>query len=366
MRDAIKILLLHNFGRHQMKKTLLALAVIGAYSGVALAQSSVNVYGSVDAGLRYQTDTNATGDSTLTMGTGNYQSNRLGFRGTEDLGGGLKAQFVLESGFSVKTGAQDAAGIMFNRTASVGLGGAWGAVNLGRQYTVAYRIASLYDPFIYKYSGIIPLSSGGGTSLPSAATTAGLGSSATSGNRFNNDIQYTGAFGPVTVQAEYALGETPGSMRRGAAKAIGAAYAGGAVTVGGAYTQKQNAAGFDNNAYTVGGAYTFGDFRATLGYANEEQETATADFEGKIAWGGLSYKVSQALELTGAYYQSKATLATGASGKRDLFIVGTTYALSKRTILYAEVDRNKYSGALIPASRQTGQTGISFGVAHTF
>jgi predicted porin len=349
-----------------MRKTLIAMAVFGAYSTAVHAQTSVEVYGSVDAGVRYQTNTNAAGDNTLSMGTGNYNSNRLGFRGTEDLGGGLRAQFQLESGYSVKTGALDAANTLFNRTASVGLSGSWGALNLGRQYTVAYRIVGLYDPFNYKYSSLIPLSSGGGTSLPAAATTAGLGTSATSGNRFNNDIQYNGTFGPVTLRAEYALGEIAGSTSRGAAKAIGAAYVNGGLAVGGVYTLKQTAAGFDNNAYSVGGAYTIGGLRFAAGYANEKQETATADFKDRMAWAGASYNITPAFQMTGAYYQSKATTATGADGKRDLYIVGATYALSKRTNLYAEVDRNKYSGVLVPSSSQTGQTGVSVGINHLF
>jgi predicted porin len=81
-----------------MKKALIALAVVGAYANAVQAQSSVEVYGSVDAGVRYQTNVNAAGDSVWTMGTGNYYSNRLGFRGREDLGGGLSALFQLESG----------------------------------------------------------------------------------------------------------------------------------------------------------------------------------------------------------------------------------------------------------------------------
>ncbi|WP_082584406.1 porin [Noviherbaspirillum sp. Root189] len=349
-----------------MKKLAMALIATAGCSAVAQAQSNVTVYGSVDAGVRYQTNTNAAGKDTLSMGTGNYNSNRLGFHGTEDLGDGLKAQFRLESGYSVKTGAQDAAGVMFNRTASVGLSGSWGAINLGRQYTVAYRIVSLYDPFRYKFSGIVPLSSGGGTTLPAAASAAGLGSSATSGNRFSNDIQYDGKFGPVMVRAEYALGEVAGDMSRNSAKAIGAAYTEGPLAFGGAYTRKQTAAGLNNDAYTVGGAYQFGAVRIAAGYSDEVQKTATSEYEGKITWAGASYKVTPALDITGAIYQSKISTPTATSGKRNLYMIGSTYALSKRTNLYAEIDRNKYTGVVVPATGQRGQTGVSFGVNHLF
>jgi predicted porin len=348
-----------------MKKALIALAVVGAYANAVQAQSSVEVYGSVDAGVRYQTNVNAAGDSVWTMGTGNYYSNRLGFRGREDLGGGLSALFQLESGYSVKTGAQDAAGVMFNRTAAVGVSGPWGTLTMGRQYTVAFRTVSLYDPFSYKYTGLIPLSSGAGSTLPSAATTAGLGASATSGTRFNNNVQYSGVFGPVTARAEYAFGEVAGDASRSAAKAVGASYADGNAVFGAVYTTKETAAGDDNTSYSLGGAYKFGDARVTAGYSDEKQEITGRDLKNKLAWGGVSYKFTPVFEVTGAYYQSKASVATG-DGKRELFIVGATYMLSKRTNLYAEVDRNKYSGVMIPSTRQSGQTGVSAGVNHLF
>jgi predicted porin len=351
-----------------MKKSLLALAVIGASAGTAQAQSNVTIYGSIDAGLRNQTNTNANGNGTLTMNSGTYYANRLGFMGSEDLGGGLRANFTLESGFSTKNGALDNRdNVLFNRVASVGLGGAWGSVDFGRQYTIAFKIDTLLDPFNHRYTGIVPTSLGNGTTLPKAATDAGLSPSASSGGRFNNDIQYTGTFGPVTARAEYALGEVAGSTGRGAAQAAGLSYASGPVLAAAAYTQKQNANGFDNKAYLVGGGYAFGNLKAKLGYSNERQETAAAgDFTNKIVWTGASYAISPALELTGAYYHSKFSSNAGG-GKRKLFIVGATYALSKRTRLYADVDVNRYDGALIPATTgQSTQNGISAGISHLF
>mgnify|MGYP005805723351 CR=1 FL=1 len=91
-----------------MKKSLLALAVLGAFAGAAQAQSAVTIYGSFDGGVRNLTNVNAAGDNRLTMGSnGTYNSNRIGFKGVEDLGGGLNAHFVLETGFNTGTGALD-------------------------------------------------------------------------------------------------------------------------------------------------------------------------------------------------------------------------------------------------------------------
>ncbi|WP_168798690.1 porin [Herbaspirillum sp. ST 5-3] len=335
-----------------MKKSLLALAVLGAFAGAAQAQSAVTIYGSFDAGVRNLTNVNAAGDNRLTMGSnGQYNSNRIGFKGVEDLGGGLNAHFVLETGFNTGTGALDnATNRLFNRSAYVGLGGAWGSVDLGRQYSVNFKTIGLYDPFNYKYTAIVPLAAQGGLT------------------RLDNDIQYTGAFGPVSVRAEYALGEQAGSTSNGASQAIGASYAGGPVTVGGAYTKRKNAVGtafmdFDN--WTVGAAYATGPFRVATGYAKATQDTsATTETEVKDIWLGGSYNVTPAAQLSLAYYRTTTDTAT-TTGRRNLVILGGTYALSKRTNFYADIDNSKLSGTAVTVG-QTRQTGLSVGINHLF
>jgi predicted porin len=365
-----------------MKKSLLALAVLGAFAGAAQAQSNVTIFGIIDGGVRHQTNVNGNGDNRTTVSsTGTNTTNRIGFRGVEDLGGGLSARFHLESDFNIGTGALPS-GALWNRGAYVGLGGGWGWVDVGRQFSVNFKTIGAYDPFNYNYTTIIPLAgagAGGGTPASNnpALTTFG-------GNRFNNDIQYTGAFGPVTVRAEYALGETPGSTSTGSAYALGATYANGPLSFGGAYTQKKpvlNAVvgAQDDKQWTVGGAYTFGDFRVAAGYIDEKQTSGTivADARVKNAWAGLSYNVTPAFKLTGALYQTKTEVpgdTAGTDGKKNLWIVAAGYSLSKRTTLYAEVDRANLSGNLRrvgsatvgPIGLQDNQTGFSVGVAHQF
>jgi predicted porin len=349
-------------GEISMKKSLLALAVLGAFAGVASAQTSITIYGSFDGGVRHQTNANAAGDSKLTMGSnGTYNSNRLGFKGVEDLGGGLNAHFQLETGFNTGTGQLDTASTtnkLFNRTASVGLGGAWGSLDLGRQYSVNFKTIGLYDPFAYKYTGIIPLAGQGGLT------------------RLDNDIQYSGKFGGVGVMAEYALGEVAGSTSNGATQAIGANYTGGPFSVGAAYTQgKRNvtaapaAANYqDLKNWTVGGAYATGPFRVAVGYADAKQDAgAGSDGRTKDWWLGGSYNLTPAAALSAAYYETKATANTplaSADTKQKLFIIGATYSLSKRTNFYADVDNKRFSvsAGTAPAS----QTGISVGINHLF
>jgi predicted porin len=381
-----------------MKKSLLALAVLGAFAGVAQAQTSVTIYGSFDAGVRDQTAQSAGGNSRVTMGSaGTYNSNRIGFKGVEDLGGGLNAHFTLESGFNSGTGANTDTRF-FNRSAFVGLGGNWGSLDLGRQYTVAFKTVGAYDPFNYKFTGIIPTSQ----------------ASISAGTRNDNDIQYTGTFGPLTARAEYALGEQVGGGSNNSAAAVGATFATGPFSVGAAYTKRRptvgavaavtsvNAAGFvtsttaipgqnqDNTHFTVGGAVTFGPARIAAGYAREKQDRTAAiggDASQKNAWLGGSYDITPALGLTAAYYDTKGEgfgSAGTSNGKRQLFIIGATYALSKRTNFYADVDYARFKGDLVnganttyltggstqeglaAAAGQSKQTGVSVGINHLF
>jgi len=365
-----------------MKKSLLALAVLAAFADVAQAQSNVTIYGSFDGGVRYQGDVNRSGNSRLSMGSnGTYNSNRIGFKGIEELGGGLNAHFTLESGFNTGTGAlNNTNNQLFERSAFVGLGGQWGSLDLGRQFTVAFRTVGAYDPFNYKYSGIIPLQQ----------------ASVSAGTRVSNDIQYTGTFGPITARAEWALGEQAGSARNGSHQALGLSYANGPLAVGAAYTLRKpdvrtaaqvtaNApANFqDNRDWTLGGAYTFGPARVAVGYAKESQDQSTGNStQQKNAWIGGSYDLTSVLGLSAAYYDTKVdTGVTAGTGKRQLFIIGTTYKLSKRTNLYADLDYTRFKDGLIgannvvvstnqlPLSSADGRshlTGVSVGVNHVF
>ena len=364
-----------------MKKSLITLAVLGAFAGAAQAQAPatvVTLYGSFDGGVRNVTNVNAAGDSRMTVGSGGtYNSNRLGFKGTEDIGGGNNAHFALELGFNTGTGALDTiantTSALFHRTAAVGMGGSWGSIDIGRQYSVAFKVIAGYDPFNYKYTGIIPVTTASigsqvlGTPTATAAA-AGIGGV----TRFNNDIQYAGGFGPVTVRAEYALGEQTGSRSRGSAEGVGVTYAAGPISVGGAYSEQKPNMGTtalpswqDRKQSTIGGAFKAGPFRAAVGYIDDKVSTGTAAGEKKTKniWGGGSFTVSPAVEASLGVYQTKVSGAF-PEGKRTLYIAGVTYGFSKRTNLYADIDQAKLSGSLLTVKDK--QNGLSVGINHTF
>jgi predicted porin len=335
-----------------MKKSILTVAMLGAVSSMAQAQTSVTVYGSIDNGIRNLTNTTANGDSKVSMGSlGTYNPNRLGFKGVEDLGDGLNAHFTLESGFNGGTGALDnATNTLFNRSAFVGLGGDFGTVDVGRQYNVAFKTMVPYEPLHVKFIYIA------------------LAMPATSGVRNNNDVQYSKTFGPVTARAEYAAGEVAGSTTNGSTEAVGLSYSQGSFYLGTAYTQKKTlgagGAFFDYKHYTVGAAYTLGDLRFSGGYTSEKQATTTVDTTNKYIMTGVNYSITPAIEVSLAYYSIKNSTAN-VGGKRDITFLTGTYYLSKRTNLYAEIDSARFSGSSIPVG-QTHQNGFSVGVAHQF
>lgn len=350
-----------------MKQRVLTLAVAAVLPSLACAQSSVQIYGAIDGGLRYQTNVDAAGHGLLSTTSGQYYSNRLGFRGKEDLGNGLNSHFTLESGFNDKTGALDNTNnVLFNRTASVGLGGDWGSIDVGRQYTIGFRTDLFLDPFSHHYTSIDPLSSGAGTTLPADAKTAGLSASSNSGTRFNNDVQYTGVFGGLTLRAEYALGEIADDASKGSAQGVAFSYTGSTILAAASYIHKQTPTGFTNNSFLAGGGFKLGGTTVKAGMSRERQDTATAGtYQNETRFAGVSHWVTKAVEVTAGVFRSDYESRTGP-GSRLLGIVDASYFFSKHTNVYVEFDADRYRGALIPTTRQTTQRAMSLGVRHLF
>jgi predicted porin len=380
-----------------MNKHILTAGVLASLCGMAHAQSGVTMYGTIDGGLRWVDNVGTTaatkGDNKLSIGTvGTLDFNRFGFRGVEDLGNGLSTHFSLESGYNSGTGANSDSTRFFNRMALVGVTGAWGTVDIGRQYTLSGKVLYAYEPFGFFFPTIVPAS----------------GLNGASGIRFDNDVQYTGVFGPVTLRAEHAFGEVAGNAGSGAASAVGANYKSGPLAVGAAYTVRKPgptssnlgvtvinpvvyaipAGTFqDNRHWTAGAAYQFEKLRIAVGASDEKQENgALVDTHLKLTWFGGSYALMPQLNLKAGWYRTKTTgpgtaaYPRGLDGKKDLYIAALLYSLSKRTTLYLEVDKTKLAGsntgsatlggsAVSPGTSPFGQTrldGISTGIYHAF
>ena len=328
-----------------MKKTMIALAVLGSVAGVAQAQSAVTVYGKVDLGI-----TKLSGDVTdaakATTMQGNHAS-RLGFKGAEDLGGGMSAIFQIENRFKADTGMQSGSAL-FSGPAYVGLAGGFGAVRLGRNYsTVDSASSSAIDPF-----------EGDGIAGLNEFTRA----------RVNNSITYlTPAMSGFEAQVQYILGEKPvaiSSAQQNDGYAVAATYNNGPVYLGASYGVEENTN--KSNIWALTGSYAFGPAKVLLGYDQVDTKVVgAAKIKNFVI--GTTYAIGAGL-IKAAYNQTKDgtdNMLTGFAGnfeKIQKVAIGYQHNLSKRTSLYADVARTKVTN---PGVSDTAN-GIGVGVTHNF
>ncbi|SNT18440.1 Outer membrane protein (porin) [Noviherbaspirillum humi] len=357
-----------------MKKQVIALAALAA--GAAHAQTSVQFYGLVDAGVEYVNHANAAGDKVLRLTSGGQNTSRFGFRGVEDLGGGLKGVFNLEGGFFVDNGTID--GALFRRQANVGLEGAFGRLIAGRSYTTVYDFILPFDPM-----GYAPQYSWATTGNGTGASKYGMTTA------FDNILKYQGQFGGVKVGASYGFGEVAGSVSDAAKSALGLGYTAGPLSLAATAEQVNGtpATGATTrsktNVYHLGAGYQVSDVLAVkAGYRNYRQAPATgAGVRADTYWAGVNYQATPVIGLTGAvYYQNVKAGASAADTLADpmMFVLRAKYALSKRTDLYAVTAYAKAkNGQAVGLTRDstadggvTGfadrQTGVMVGVQHRF
>ena len=332
-----------------MKKTLIALAAMASMS--AFAQSSVTLYGVADiwfGSLKAETGGTATvaptGVRQTLLNSGGLNGSRWGLKGSEDLGGGLKANFQFESGFDLDTGTS-AQGALFGRQAFVGLSGGFGEVRFGRQYTA-------YDE----------LRGATNSTFDSAFTPTGNVWTATGGDyagRANNQLYYaTPDFGGFSGAIGYALGEDKTATTNASnILSLHAKYANGPILVGIAHQSEKLAAGAGTNKYTLlAGSYDFGVVKLTGGY-NDGKAAAAGSPKQKEFQLGLSAPIGAAT-ISAGYAQGKA-----GNTKSNGFGLAATYDLSKRTAAYAglETDKTKDTGVTT-----TKNTLYAVGVRHRF
>lgn len=366
-----------------MKKSLIALAVIAA-SGVASAQSTVTLYGLVDAYVGNQ-KINGLSQSGVNLASpaggsgGALNTSRFGFKGSEDLGGGLKANFVLEAGFDPSTGAANSytnpytgasSSAVFGRQSWVGLSGGFGEIRLGKMWTPFDEVkgsgAAAFDANIF---------------APAANVWASNGYQ----DRPGNAIYYvTPSFSGLTAAAMYSFGEnktaavgaTPG-VSAGKIAAVNVAYANGPIAAALSYqTEKANGSSVATKFTQVNASYDFGVVKL-LGALGRVKDGFNPSF-GVTAAGtgiavaksneyqiGLDFPVSSTVTLSGGYAHSKDTqLAGGPDITRKGFGVAGLYALSKRTNLYVGAQDAKQDSYALVGENKIRMYAV--GVRHTF
>ena len=353
-----------------MKKSLLALAALTAFAGVASAQSSVTVFGIIDAAARNVKNGSI---SLKTLSTDGMGSSRLGFRGVEDLGGGLRAGFWLEGSVNVDVGggAKTAAtangstanGQDWQRRATVSLLGGFGELRLGRDYVPAFWNRTTFDP--YGTNGV-----GSSTNLFDTS-----GSGATTNVRANNSIGYflPAGLGGLYGQAMVAAGEGVAGNKH-----IGGrlGYAAGPVNFAVAYGKTEVNTTTDWTDINIGGSFNLG-FMTLMGYYVKSEVDGGPNNGRKLTnylVGGLVPFGASTLKFS--YVKSDGKGSTAALNARDAdqLAVGYLYSLSKRTTLYTHFSKvSNKSGASWTASSGgvanslgRNSTGYEFGVNHAF
>jgi predicted porin len=372
-----------------MKKTALTLTVLSALAAASAAHAqSVSLYGVIDTGIETVSNTAAGGTLTrMPSNTGIFAS-RWGMRGTEDLGGGLKAVFTLESGFSPDTGASGQGGRLFGRQALVGLSGDWGAVTLGRQYSMLFW--SMLD------ADIVGPSVFGLGSLDSYIPNA----------RHDNTIVYRGKFNALSVGASYSLGRDtvnagPSPVGTNCAGENGAddqacrawsllakydtptwgAAAAYDLQHGRTLTSATDAVfgGLNSSAKTdarlsLNGYVKLGDAKLAAGVIRRDNDGSTTRPKSDLWFVGASYAITPAWTVDGTVARLAYKNANNANS--TLVAMRALYKLSKRTTVYGQLGHisNQSAVAVSVSGGATGsnplaggsQTGTMFGINHSF
>ncbi|CAG9232599.1 Porin_4 domain-containing protein [Paraburkholderia tropica] len=351
-----------------MKKTLILAGVLGAFAMSAHAQSSVTLYGSLDAGIVYAN--NAGGHSLWAQGSGALSHNYFGLKGSEDLGGGLKAIFKLESGFNIGNGSFSESDTIFNRQAYVGLqSDQYGALTLGRQYDSMNQY-------------LAPLSEAG----------AGFGNNL-AGHPFDNDnfaqtfsiknaVKYSSAnYAGFQFGGMYGFSNQADGFANSRAWSAGASYSNGPLNVAAGYLQLNNsgtvggntsgAASADSNisarlqrSFGVGANYTYGPAQVGFVWSHSQIDGLQSLGSGGATLAGVSglnlhmdnyeingaYHLTPALAFIGSYTFTDGTVTGTGTGdqspKWHTVVLGTDYSLSKRTDVYLAGVYQHASGSL--------------------
>jgi len=354
-----------------MKKSLIALAVLAA-SGAAMAQSSVTLYGIADAGVTYLNG----GSNWSGVTSGNNKTSRLGFRGVEDLGGGLKANFVLEGGINLDTGDGKSGGatdngFQFKRQSTVGLAGNFGEVRLGRELTAAFNATARYDVFGSVGLAQSRLWADGGVVDANANAKA-----VTTNLRISNAVTYVSpSFSGFKVGVNYGFGEVAGGNSKSGYMGAGLMYDNGPLSLGlGLERLKSGAnsvATSDIDAWSLGGSYDFGVAKVLAGYRESKVDVAAGENKR------LGYYVAATAPvgpgLVRASYNRYENKLAGFKEKADQFGLGYVYSLSKRTSVYGTYAylKNKDGASLYTLGSgglktNGSQQGVQVGITHAF
>src|SRR5450830_1926687 len=380
----------------------------GAYAQTSDASSSVVIYGIINPSITYTdkvanaTTANPTGTGArLSEDTAVAQGSRIGFKGVEDLGGGLRALFTLENGFNADTGAMAQGGLLFGRTLVIGLSGDSGTVLFGRQKDYIDDLAG--------FNGALDFGS-------LVNNIHALNLDRTQGSRVNNSVRYNSpVMGGVVLSGLYGFGEQAGSVGAGQSFGVGGSYTNGGFAAGTAYFQNKLTA---NNTFTgssdsgiapgaitgsaanvalktwiVGASYRLGDVKLYGAFSQVKQPLAvaagtvmssfTSTTGGAFTFGGvnnskvsivdlgINYDGTATTQLLGNVVSTRSKFVGAGDGTATQLSLGVDYFLSKRTDVYLFFANIRASGMYNPGlysapGGSNTQNALITGIRHKF
>jgi predicted porin len=372
-----------------MKKSLIALALIGTFSGAAVAQSNVTLYGILDVNYMWSEGPTNVGTSTAprieqesvsAINSGHQSGSRWGLRGSEALGGGLSAIFALEGGYDVDRGTQGQGGRLFGRQAYAGLSGGWGSVVAGRLASFSsgtgdFDMIGRVDPFATGFG----LASAGSTFISMNAL------------RVDNAIAYVS---PTMAGFKAGIGystridgaEVAPSSNNVRATLFGANWSSGPFFVAATYdVVNQTGSLPDQKHLQIGGTFDIGPFRLHAGWADQSNifavtpgtggtgtfivlPTGIQNFDADAWLLGATWTVSPAIKVFGSYQafdaDGKTVGTVSFEPDYNVMAIGATYNLSRRTNLYTSWASRDSDGTLLGNAADGSQFAV--GIRHLF
>lgn len=337
-----------------MKKIMLAMAVAATYSATAQAQSNVTIYGMEDSYIELGND----GKSNIArLQSGGVSGSRLGFMGSEDLGGGLRSVFQMEAGFNNDDGSSGQGGIFFGRQAYVGLkSNDYGLLSMGRQYA-AFN------------SNLIVYGLGGGLAWGNASNYF----IDLSILRVNNSVAYSSPnVGGFTFAGTYGFGENAGDTRLNSTRSVGTQYTNGDFSAGLSYLNRGTTAVNDERFILFGASYDFKIAKAGLLY--QTRRDGIGAVENNFAELGVQIPLERsALLVDYGFFQNKDV----ANANAKVVSLRYDYYLSKRTMLYTGIAKmwneakgthgiNGNTSVAFTVAPGEDPRSIVFGMRHTF
>lgn len=340
-------------------------------AGTCQAQSSVTIYGIMDAGVRSTTgmdpsNNRSAGDASM-VNSGINTTSRLGYRGVEDLGGGLQALFQLESGLNINTGATSNTSKFFDRGAYTGLRGELGTVTLGRQNTLLADAVGATDPLSTRFASLNSNVAISALSSHQLGTEYGASGSSTGSYRLDNSVKYAYSLGGTTARVMHAFGNQANSNSKLSSDGASLEYKGDALQAVLAYSQFKTVTGLSLKAYVSGVAVPVGAGKVNLTYSGHTADTsATAKTRNQVLSLGGTWPLTPQLDLLVGHYRVNRARTANVDDGYNRTIAFLEYKLSKRSLVYLEADSTQWKNNYQATGLKSSSTGLSAGIKHSF